>query len=104
MSSRIRASVAARQSLNSLILASVCGAGEFTLFEWLDDFFMGVSLSSSLLFVVSVVAIRSTTLQPLKHRTPRTGSSHPFASQFAGLLHPVRELIDIELVGLADVE
>jgi hypothetical protein len=35
---------------------------------------------------------------------PRTGRSHSFAGQLAGLLHPSGELSFVELVGLMDVE
>src|SRR5215510_4731561 len=84
---RTRASVSPRQSLSSLILASISREGDSPPFS---------SFAPLLLFFMVVVAFFII--------VPRTGRSHSFAGQLARLLHPSGELSFVELVVLLDVE
>src|SRR5216117_3722608 len=56
-------------------------------------------------FAAAFVGLRADDLASA-HAThaPRTGRSHSFAGQLAGLLHPSGELSFVELVVLVDVE
>src|SRR5262245_36789477 len=84
---RIRASVSPRQSLSSLILASISREGESPPFP---------SVAPLVFFFMVVVAFFII--------VPRTGRSHSFAGQLARLLYPAGELSFVELVVLMDVE
>src|SRR5688572_22918312 len=80
MTARTRASVSPRQSLSSLILASIIREGESP----------PIASFVPLFFAVGVAFFMD-------------GLSHAFAGQLAGLLHPIDELSFVEVV-LVDVE
>src|SRR5262245_4101763 len=95
MRTRSRASISPRQSLSSLILASISREGEspFPSFEPL------VFMSVVAFFMVDSAAVRDRS-----RASPHTRPSHAFARQLAGLLHPIGKLTFVELVVLVDVK
>src|SRR5262245_18946386 len=114
---RTRASVSPRQSLSSLILASISREGDsppfssfapLLLFFMAVPFFMVVVARPSLGYRSSAFGLRACGLMTWRPLAPRThvatSRSHSFAGQLAGLAHPSGELSFIELVVLMDVE
>src|SRR5262245_24502066 len=100
MRSRIRASVSPRQSLSSLILASIRREGEAPPVPFFEPLFVFMVVVPRLGLVHPWA--QSGRSGPATSLSPRTGFSHSFAGQFAGLLHPRGDLSFVEFV-LVDV-